>query len=262
MRLGASTACFYPLETEKALKEVCLLGFEKAEVFFNAPSELEEPFAKKLGNIAESYGTEIISVHPFSSFLESSCIFTDYKRRYDDFIGIYERTCHACAVMGAKYVVIHGAVAVPKIPIPDERYFSRFNKLIEIGKAEGVQVCQENVNKFKSQSIDFCKKMRNALGDDFKMVFDIKQTVRAQENTFAFLQEFKKEICHVHLSDNGKDGDCLPPSKGSFDFKKFKSILDDADYKGDCVIEIYSKNYDVDKELKESKDYLEKLWQL
>lgn len=262
MRLGASTACFYPLETEKALKEVCSLGFNTAEVFFNAPSELETDFALQLSSIAKQNGTQIISVHPFSSFMESSCIFTDYKRRYDDYIGIYQKTCHACAVMGAKYVVIHGAVATPKIPIPDERYFSRFNKLIEIGKSEGVTVCQENVNKFKSQSIEFCKKMRTALGDDFKLVFDIKQTVRAGEDTFAFLQEFKNEIVHIHLSDNGALGDCLPPSKGSFDFKRLKAVLDGAEYKGDCVIEIYSKNYDVDKELKESKEYLEKLWQL
>ena len=53
---------------------------------------------------------------------------------------IYDKTCHAAAVLGAEYVVIHGAVAHPKIPIPDERYFDRFNKLIEIGKREGVTV--------------------------------------------------------------------------------------------------------------------------
>ena len=132
MKFGASTACFYPLETEKALKKVCELGYKYAEVFMNAPSELEEPFLKQLNTIAKDGGTDIVSVHPFSSFMESSCIFTDYQRRFDDFISIYDKTCHAAAVLGAEYVVIHGAVAHPKIPIPDERYFDRFNKLIEI----------------------------------------------------------------------------------------------------------------------------------
>ncbi|MDE6766709.1 MAG: sugar phosphate isomerase/epimerase, partial [Eubacterium sp.] len=60
MKLGASTACFYPLETEQALKKVCALGFEKAEVFMNAPSELEEPFAKQLDKIARDGGVDII----------------------------------------------------------------------------------------------------------------------------------------------------------------------------------------------------------
>ncbi|MCM1115862.1 MAG: sugar phosphate isomerase/epimerase [Clostridium sp.] len=262
MKFGASTSCFYPLETEKALKEVVGLGFEKAEVFMNAPCELEEPFVKELKNIADGSETDIISVHPFSSFLESSCIFGDYQRRYNDFIELYKKTCHAAAMLGARLIVIHGAVAQPKIPIPDERYFERFKQLIEIGKAEGVMVCQENVNRFKSQSIDFCKKMRTALGSDFKMVFDIKQTVRAGENTFEFLNEFKNEIVHLHISDNSEQGDCLPIGMGSFDFKRLKDTMDEAGYQGDAVIEIYSKDYDVKKVLGESKVYLDRLWQM
>lgn len=258
MKFGASTSCFYPLETEQALKKVCELGFEKAEVFMNAPCELEEPFAKELDKIAKDGGVDIISVHPFSSFLESSCIFGDYQRRFDDYIGLYQKTCHAAAVLGAKFVVIHGAVAAPKIPIPDDRYFERFKTLIELGKAEGVIVCQENVNRFKSQSMEFCKRMRDALGSDFNMVFDIKQTVRAGEDTFAFLEEFKHQIRHLHISDNGEFGDCLPPGKGTFDFQRLKKIMNSADYDGDAVIEIYSGSYDVAKELKESKVYLEK----
>ncbi len=262
MRFGASTSCFYPLETEKALEEIVILGFEKAEVFMNAPCELEDNFAKKLNGIVQNSNTEIISVHPFSSFLESSCIFGDYQRRFDDYIGIYEKTCHSAALLGAKFVVIHGAVAQPKIPIPDERYFERFSRLIEIGRREGITVCQENVNKFKSQSIEFCKKMRSALGSDFHMVFDIKQTVRAGEDTFEFLNEFKKEISHIHLSDNGALGDCLPIGMGDFDFKRLKNIMDGAGYQGDCVIEIYSGSFDVKKVLGESKDYLNRLWQM
>ncbi|MCM1286414.1 MAG: sugar phosphate isomerase/epimerase [Acetobacter sp.] len=262
MKIGASTSCFYPLETEKSLVKITELGFEKAEVFFNAPSELEENFVKKLKLIAEPSCTKIISVHPFSSFMETNCIFTEYKRRFEDYIGIYEKTCHAAAMLGAKYVVIHGALEGAKIPIPDERYFERFKMLVEIGKREGVMVCQENVNRFKSQTIDFCKKMRRELDGDFHMVFDIKQTIRANQNTFEFLEEFKNEIVHVHLSDNGQLGDCLPAGRGSFDFNRMKNILDSASFKGDAVIEIYSKNYDVEKELKESKAYLEKLWQI
>lgn len=262
MRFGASTSCFYPLETEKSLQKVIDLGFERAEVFMNAESELEESFVKELVQIANGSDTKIISVHPFSSFLESSCIFGDYKRRFDDYIGIYQKTCHAAAMLGAKYVVIHGAVATPKLPIPDERYFERFRHLIEIGKSEGVTVCQENVNRFKSQSIEFCKKMRNELGDDFNMVFDIKQTVRAGEDTFEFLNEFKNEIRHIHISDHGALGDCLPIGRGNFDFKRLKDTMDACGYQGDAVIEIYSKGYDVESVLRESKVYLDKLWQI
>ncbi len=59
MKLGASTACFYPLETEKALLKVTELGYKYAEVFMNAPSELEEPFLKQLNTIAKN-GEQIL----------------------------------------------------------------------------------------------------------------------------------------------------------------------------------------------------------
>lgn len=262
MRLGASTACFYPLETEKALKEVADLGFERAEVFVNAPCELEKPFLRCINGIVRGSATKIISVHPFSSFLESSCIFGDYERRFNDYIGLYRQTCFAAAELGAKYVVIHGAVAQPKIPIPDERYFERFKMLCDIGRSEGVTVCQENVNKFKSQSVEFCRKMKNALGSDFNMVFDIKQSVRAGEQPFEFINEFIEDIVHLHISDNGAAGDCLPIGRGSFDFLKLKKLLDSYGYAGDCVIEIYSGGYDVKEVLAESKEKLDKLWQM
>ena len=256
MDIGASTSCFYPLETEKALEKIIGLGFGKAEVFVNAPSEIEEPFARELRRIADDGGTQVVSVHPFSSFMESTCIFGDYKRRFDDYIDIYKKTCHTAALLGAKLIVIHGANAYPKIPIPDERYFERFRMLIELGRAEGVMVCQENVNRFKSQSIDFCKKMRNELGDEFHMVFDIKQSIRAGQDTFEFLNEFKKEIVHMHISDSLPAQDCLPPGRGSFDFARAKSILDGAGYKGDYIIEIYAGSLDVSAELARSKEYM------
>lgn len=254
MLVGASTSCFYPLETEKALRRVTELGFQKTEIFFNALQELETPFVKELSAIAAEAGTQVVSVHPFSSFLESSCIFSDYQRRFEDYIGYYEKTCHAAALLGADYVVIHGAVAAPKIPIPNERYFERFQILVDIGKREGVTVCQENVNRFKSQSIAFCREMRDALGSDFNMVFDIKQTVRAGEDTFAFLETFKHDIRHVHVSDHSAQGDCQPPGRGSFDFRRlYQTLGDNVNY----IIEIYSGNYDVAAELTAAKAFLE-----
>ena len=47
IQIGASTACFYPLETERALKRVGELGFSTAEVFFNSFSELRGPLLKR-----------------------------------------------------------------------------------------------------------------------------------------------------------------------------------------------------------------------
>lgn len=259
MEVGASTSCFYPLETEKALCRVIDLGFKKTEIFFNSLSELEVPFVKEMKKQADASGVRVLSVHPFSSSLENNCIFGEYQRRYDDFIDIYKKHCHAAAILGAEIVVIHGALAVQKRDISHEHYFNRFASLIEIGKQEGVKVCQENVVRFLSQSLDFCREMRSYLGDDFNMVFDIKQAVRSGYDPFEFLEEMKNDIIHVHISDNSPNADCLPPGRGSFDFKRLFKTLDSAGYKGDYVIEIYSKGYNVEKELTRSKNFFDNM---
>ena len=260
MNVGASTSCFYPMETEKALARVIALGFKKTEIFFNTSSELEEPFVAEMKRAADSEGVQVLSVHPFSSALENMCIFGEYQRRYNDFIGLYQQHCHAAAMLGAKVVVIHGAFENRKIDLPDELYFERFRSLVEIGKREGVMVCQENVNRYKSQHIAFMKKMRDALGSDFHMVFDVKQSIRAGHDPFAFLEEMKNEIVHVHLSDNLlPEQDCVPPGRGNFDFRRLFAALESVGYPGDYVIEIYSKGYDVEKELAQSKRFFENM---
>lgn len=261
MNVGASTSCFYPLKTEKAFSKVCKLGFKRAEVFFNTSSELEESFVNEIKKEADFYGVDILSIHPFSSALENMCIFGEYQRRYDDYISLYEKHFHAAAMLGARVVVIHGALDKRKILLPDEMYFERFSKLVELGKKEGVMVCQENVNRFKSQHISFCKKMRAALGDDFHMVFDVKQAIRAGYNPFDFLNEMKNEIVHVHLSDNLlPEQDCIAPGRGNFEFERLFKTLDDVNYQGGYVIEIYSRGLDVEKELSFSRDYFKGIY--
>jgi len=258
MEIGASTSCFYPLETEKSLGKVIEIGFKSAEVFFNTSSELEPDFVSDMKKQADDNGVRILSVHPFSSALENTCIFGEYQRRYNDYIGLYQKHFHAAAMLGADIAVIHGSISRQKRDISDEFYFERFAKLIELGKKEGVRVCQENVVRFRSESLEFLKNMRNALGDDFNMVFDIKQSIRCGYNPFDVLEEMKNSIVHVHISDNNFECDCLPPGRGNFDYQRLFSELKAADYKGGYVIEIYSKGFDVEKELSASKEFFKK----
>lgn len=260
MNIGASTSCYYPLETELALQRVIDLGFKTAEVFFNTSSELEQPFVDDLKRRADDGGVKIVSVHPFSSNIENNCIFGEYQRRFDDYVDLYRQHCHAAATFGAEILVIHGAYAKLKRPLPAEHYFDRFAQLIEIGKQEGVKVCQENVVRFRSESLDFLKQMRDYFGDDFNMVFDVKQAIRSGYDPFEIVNEMKDSIAHVHLSDNdAKLGDCLPPGKGSFDFKRLFNILADAGYKGNYVTELYSLGYDMDEELTQSKRFFDNI---
>ena len=259
MKFGASTSCYYPLETEKALQNIVNLGFERTEIFFNTYSEIKPDFTAKLNAIVKSSGIEVCSIHPFSSFAESHCLFGDYQRRADDIMDMYKYYFDACNVFGAKYVVIHGAMNRLKDKIPYDRYLERFNTLVELGKKQGVVIAQENVNAHFSESPEFLKFMRENLKENFKLVFDIKQAVRAGYEPINFLNEFIDDIVHIHISDHCQNKDCMPPGDGDFDFKKMFLTMDNNEYNGNYMIEIYHDDYDVSTELAKSKTYIESL---
>ena len=78
MKLGISTACYYPDETESAVSRLAAAGIDTVEIFFNTFSELDPTFIaqlkKTLGEI------EVVSIHPFTSGFEPFLFFTGYDR--------------------------------------------------------------------------------------------------------------------------------------------------------------------------------------
>ena len=257
MAFGISTSCLYPQETEKSLIQLADLGVKTCEVFLNSPSETTLGFAKTLKDISAERGIKIVSVHPFSSFAETYMLFSEYQRRFDDMLDFYKRNFEVTAAVGAKISIIHGSLLPAKIP--ESEYFERFMKLVNAGKEFGVAVSQENVNRHFSESPDFLKRMKAALGEDFKLVFDVKQAVRAGYPPIEFANEFKEDIIHIHLSDHNAEHDCMPPALGNFDFKKLFSVMNGAGYAGDYIIELYRAGFGEVSELKKAFDYLENL---
>ncbi len=257
MAIGISTSCLYPMITEESLEALGKMEVKTCEIFLNSYGETSSDFAKKLVKIKNEYGIKVASVHPFSSFSETHMLFSEYKRRFEDGIEFYKRCSETAAVLGAEVLVIHGSKFPAKIC--DSEYFERFGKLVEAGREHGITVCQENVHAHFSRDPEFLKNMRTYLGDDFRMVFDVKQAVRSGFEPLAFADEFKNEIVHVHLSDHKAGQDCLPPGTGEFGFKKLFEIMESADYKGDYVIELYRSNYGEPCELIKALGYLQNL---
>lgn len=257
MSFGISTSCLYPMITEEALELLGKSGVKTCEVFINSLSETSPEFAKKLNSIKDAHNIKISSIHPFSSFAETYMLFSEYKRRFDDALDFYRQTAEVAAILGANIMIIHGSRLPEKISYNE--YFERFQKLICAGKEFGVSVCQENVNSHLSEDPEFLKIMRKALGTDFKLVFDVKQAVRAGFSPLEFAEEFKNEIIHIHISDHKSGFDCLPPAAGTFDFKKLFNIMKSANYNGDYIIELYRNNFKEPNELIKGLEYLQNL---
>lgn len=259
MAIGISTACFYPQTTEDSLIETGKLGAECVEIFINSPRELDRDYVGKFKEIQNAYGMRVKSFHTYASFTESYYFFSSYERRFHDSLDDYKRYFYGMQTLGAELLVMHGA----KIPgsIPDEQVFERFNRLYEIGIAEGISLCQENVVHYRSESPDYMQRMRDVLGKNFKMVLDIKQARRTGIDPYVFVNQFSDSIVHVHISDYTDARDCVTPlAEGTkFDFRHFFAVMREKGYQGDYIIELYENSYRTADEIAAARDALKKM---
>ena len=255
MEIGASSACFYPMETEKAFQRIAELGFDCSEIFINSRCELEPSFVRELLKIKEAYNINVTSLHPHSSFSEGYNFFSNYKRRFNDGVEEYKKYFEAAAVLGAKYIVLHGS----NHPlITTEEYAERFGRLNEVAVSFGCTVAHENVVKYVGESPGFMREMRRLLGDSFRTVLDVKQARRAGRSVADFIDAMDESIVHVHLSDYSEKCDCIPPcDKGLFDFESLFAALEKIGYKGKYMVELYSDNFSDESEILTSAKYLE-----
>ncbi|MDR0314425.1 MAG: sugar phosphate isomerase/epimerase [Oscillospiraceae bacterium] len=257
MITGLSTACFYPMPTEKALEKVGELGFKTSEIFFNSPCELNTDFLKELKAIKDYYNIDIETVHPLASFIESYMFFSEYERRFYDSLEIYKKYFEAANQLGAKAVVMHGAKSTVNTNF--DMYCERFSKLINAGESYGVTVAHENVVKSVGESPSALQKMRDTIGYSFKIVFDIKQSLRSGYDPLEFAQSLGDIMVQIHISDHNSTRDCIPPGEGVFDFKGLCDIMSGHGYSGNYIIELYRSNFKNDNQLTGAYEYLKNI---
>lgn len=254
MLFGVSTASLYPMYTEEALLYLAEQNIKNVEIFINSNAELHGGIFKRMLDIIKSYKLNVLSFHPLP-ILDNLFLFSDYDRRKQEFMQVYELYFKKMNELGAKILVIHGARADNKYS--DKIYFERYNELYELGIKYNITVAQENVFYCKSGNLDFLSAMSRELGNNAKFVLDLKQAVRAGCTAFDIMDRVGEKIIHIHASDNGKKGDCLPIGKGEFDFKLFLSRLKEIGFNKGFLIELYRENFKEPDELKESVSILE-----
>ncbi|MBO7520183.1 MAG: sugar phosphate isomerase/epimerase [Clostridia bacterium] len=247
MKIGVSTSCLYPLETEKALLGVAKAGIKTTEIFFNANCELEKDFVAGLKKTKDEYGIEIVSVHPTMSLAESFMFFSNYQRRYVEGMDFYKRYAEIAGELGAKYIIMHGGK--PNRVLDNRGYFERFAHIAEAVRKNGAVLLQENVVKFRAGDIGVLADMKEYLGDSAAFCLDIKQCVRGGYSPFSALGILKDSVKHIHISDNTEDNDCMLPLSGNFDFSAFFELCERVNYKGDAIVEVYRDSYEKPEEL-------------
>lgn len=258
MKLGISTACLYPMETERGLERLLQLGFRKFEVFLNTFSEMEPGYIQVMRRMIDEAGAQIVSVHPFTCLFEYMLFFTEYERRTRDGIEFYKRYYEAAAQLGASWLVLHGQKGYQQSALTDEAYIEGYARVREAGIPYGVLLAQENVNTYRGEKVTFIQKMHDTLGEECAFVLDLKQARRAGQDPMAMARAMGKQLVHVHLNDQTPHQDCLLPGKGNFNYTELFSYLKDMGYDGHGVIEVYRSNFGEEKELLEAMRYLER----
>ena len=250
MKAGLSTACMYPMELEKAFRQLAESGAKTAEIFVNSHCELSDPYLSEMLAVQKEYGVDVVSVHPFTCGIEPMMLFTAYERRVTDMLDYYKRFFEYMNLFGAKFFILHGNK--PQNPFPDEKYFERFLKLQETAEQFGVCAVQENVVRCVSGSLDFLVEMKNALGDKAAFVLDIKQSHRSGRDPLEMVRALGSNIKHVHFSDFGAAGDCLKFGFGEYDNLALFNELKKFGYEGSLIIELYNSSHNGAADLAEN----------
>lgn len=258
MLAGVSTASLYPMHTEDALLTLAELGTKNVEIFLNSFTETEGATGAALRRIVSEYGLNAVSLHPFSSPMESVFLFSDYDRRFDDMMGLYKTYFEFMQEIGAKYFVLHGAINSAKCST--ELYLERLGRVMDAAAEYGVSVAQENISYCKSHSLDFLMDIKKHFGDRAAFVLDIKQAVRSHLTPFEIIDALGSSVKHVHISDNDSSRDCLPVGEGTFDFPRLVRKLSEVGFDGAMMIELYRDNYKDYPCLTESMKKIEKLF--
>ena len=115
---GVSSACFFPLETADSVKILSEWHIPNIEIFFNSFQELKDGYLERLSALCREAGTQVVSIHPFTSNSESLYFFTSYPGRLQDGLMIYRPFLRAAQKLGARVLVFHGATLQNRMDIP------------------------------------------------------------------------------------------------------------------------------------------------
>ena len=258
MKVGISTACFYPeYKTEETLEVIKKAGFDLCETFLEADYEMQPEFCTKLKEKADELGITIYSVHSFSSTFEPF-LMNRYERRRKEMLEKFKSMCKAAKILNAKYYVFHG-MRNNMICNDMTDFASHMDELCSIADEYGVKIAWENVCWCKSTNTEFIKETIRNMKKNIYFTLDIKQAVRGGQNPQNYLNVYGDKLRNVHINDANEIESCLLPGKGSIDIKSIIQRVSKISSDIPFIIEVYRENFNDISDLKKAKEYIESI---
>lgn len=258
MRVGISTACFYPhINTEDTLEVIKALGFDICEVFLESEYEMTYDFCKKLKEKAEKLELNIYSIHPFSASFEPF-LFDRYSRRRVEMENRFRMVCNAGSILGADCYVFHGLRKTnEKVDILE--ISKNMDNLMDIAENYKVKIAWENVAWCRTSEPDFTKEVLENMDKKVYFNLDIKQAIRSRHFPYDYIKLYKERIINVHINDGNDRSTCLLPGEGNINLNEIVMHVEAFNKKAPFIIEVYSENYSELEDIKKARKYVESL---
>ena len=262
MKIGVSTATYFSrMYTEEALTPIAKLGADTCEVFFASRCEYTREFGEvligRLNEARQFSPLQVHSVHALTNQFEPE-LFSVNDRAYADALETFESVLKVGRQIGAKHYTFHGATMLKKAVkynFDFARISSRVDTLIDMADCYGIDFCYENVHWTYFSTPQYFEILKQ-LCPRLRCTLDIKQAMQSGIDYTEYLSVMKDRLSTVHLCDYTKDGKLAIPGRGDFDFVTVFKRLADSGYDGVCLMEVYAKDYQDDKDLEESYSYL------
>lgn len=260
MEIGMSSATFYPnVMTENSIRIMKNLGFNLGEIFLNCPSEYESDFIARLNEERYKYDFDIVSIHSFSSAFEPY-IFDSYKRRTKDMLKTFKKVCMAGNLLHAKFYTFHGMKLQSLEQLDFKHIIDIYDALVYTASEFNIKLCQENVSWCMSADPKFISILNERCSNAPFYTLDIKQAYKACICIEDYISVMGNRLVNLHLNDRSSKEVCLLPGRGNIDFTTIKTKLENIDYQGVGIIEVYSDNYKNYDEIRKSGETLKKVF--
>lgn len=258
MKVGISTACFYPLvNTEDTLAIIKDIGFDLCEVFLEADYELTNDFCMQLRKRADEFDIKIYSVHAFSAGFEPY-LFDKYPRRKYEMEKKFRLVCSAAQILGAECYVFHGLRKTNE-RIDYCETAKGMDYLCSISNEYGIKLAWENVSWCRTSDPGFIKNVSDFMINNVYYTLDIKQAIRSGRSPDDYFKIYNDRLINVHINDAGYGSTCLLPGRGEMDLKSIVRHVKGLNKDIPLIIELYRENYDTYEDLKSAKKYIEEL---
>lgn len=258
MKIGISTASLFGrYNTEDALKFLSDNKIETAEVFLESYCEYNKGFGALLKG--RKGQTEVHSAHVLTTQFEPQ-LYSVNERAKNDSFEILKGAMDCAKEVGAKYYTFHGGARFKKTPlvINYDRVGEITQNIIDVISEYGIQLAYENVHWGYYNYIGFFSEIKKRT-KGLKGTLDIKQARQSGIFYGDYLEEMGNDLVTVHLSDVKEDGKMCLPGKGLTDFNELFSRLKDVGFDGSMLIEAYKSDFDSERELFESIEFLSEL---